>query len=104
MLGDDDFFEAGMYINTIIFKSHTNSEDQMGLAVDKPGNLIDIQNGEIKSPPKATGAEGNFCISGVTEVDDNFYRIIDIDAIRRKFIPGSDSISGNSSFGGTEND
>jgi len=92
------------YINTIVFKSSSGREDQMGLAVEKPGNLIDIEVDDIKPPPITAGAEGNFCITGVTEVGEMFYRIIDIESIRRKFTPGGDTVTGNSSFGGTDND
>ncbi|MCL2819321.1 MAG: chemotaxis protein CheW [Oscillospiraceae bacterium] len=96
--------EAERYINTIVFKSLGGSEDQVGLAVERPGNLIEIDAGDIRPPPVTASQEGNFCISGVAETDGTFYRIIDIGSIQRKFIPGSDTYSGNSSFGGTESE
>ena len=96
--------DAENYINTIIFKSDSGNENQMGLAVEKPGNLIDIDTDDIKPPPVTPGIEGNFCISGVTEIDRVFYRIIDIGSIQKKFTPGSDSGFANTSFGGNENE
>jgi len=104
ILGAELPYYEDRYINTIVFKSSSGNEDQMGLAVEKPGNLIDIEVSDIKPPPVTAGIEGNFCISGVTEVDNIFYRIIDIVSIQRKFIPRIDTISTNTSFGGNEND
>ena len=92
ILGDGQNCDAEQYVNTIVFKSGLGSEDQMGLAVEKPGNLIDIDFGDIKSPPVTASTQGNFCISGVAEADEVFYRIIDIESIRKKFIPGSDTV------------
>ena len=104
LLGLDTQSESEHYANTIIFKSWTNSEDQMGIAVEKPGNLIDIDTDTIRTRPLTVGTEGSFCIAGVAEVGDGFYRIIDIETIRRKYIPGGDKNPGNSSYGGTESD
>jgi len=107
LLGDFSTDESDQYLNIIVFKSGSGSDDQMGLAIIKPGNLIEIKLEDIKPPPVAPGIEGNFCISGVIEVDDVFYRIIDIDSIQNKYIPdipGTDSIIGNSSFGGNEDE
>jgi len=89
LLGSDKSNEAALYANTIVFKYGSSHEDQMGLAVEKPGNLIDIDDSAIRSPPVTAGAEENYCISGVTEIDDNLYRIIDIEAILRRYIPDS---------------
>jgi len=104
LLGLDTQNDPEHYVNTIIFKSWTNSEDQVGLAVEKPGNLIDINTDAIRSRPLTVGTEGSFCISGVTEIGDDFYRIIDIETIRKKYMPGGETNPGNSLYGGTEND
>ena len=104
LLGSERPCEAALYVNTIVFKSGSSHEDQMGLAVEKPGNLIDIDDSAIRSPPTTANAEEDFCISGVTEIDDNFYRIIDIGSILRKYIYGIEIGSGSSSIGGTENE
>ena len=87
-------------INTIVFKSGSGGEDQLGLAVEKPGDLINITDDAIRSPPVSAGSEDIFCISGVTEIDGRFYRIIDIEAIRMKYTPG-EIIPAKSSHGGT---
>ena len=102
ILGDDQLCEAERYVNTIVFKSISNSEDQMGLAVERPGNLVDIDANDIRPPPLNANDRGSFCISGVAEIGDDFYRIIDIDSIYRKFTTGSDSAQTNITFGGIE--
>jgi purine-binding chemotaxis protein CheW len=72
-------------VDAVIFKSFSHSEDQMGLIIDKPGGLIDIDENSIRPPAPATGAEENLCISGLADIDDRLYRIISIDAISRRF-------------------
>jgi len=104
ILGDDELCEAERYINTIVFKSRADNGDQMGLAVDKPGNLLDIDDAEIRPPPLSANDRGSFCISGVAEIDNTFYRIIDIDSIHNKFVSGKDTVQTKTSLGGTEND
>jgi len=88
LLGATGQGHDNLYVNTIVFKSSTNSEDQMGLAIEKPGNLITIGENAIRSPNAAQGVAEDFCISGVTEIGDSFYRIIDIEAIEKKYAIG----------------
>ena len=90
LLGTGESRDATLYANTIIFKYGSSHEDQMGLAVEKPGNLIDIDDSAIRSPPVTDGMEENRCFSGVTEINDILYRIIDVEAILRRYIPDSD--------------
>jgi purine-binding chemotaxis protein CheW len=65
-------------INAVILKSET------GLIIDAPGDLIDIDDLLIEPPP-----EENFCISGIAEVEENLYRIIDVDSIINKYNGGA---------------
>jgi len=104
LLGIDKTNEAMLFANTIVFKYGANLEDQIGLAIEKPGNLIDIDPGAIRSPPVTAGVNANNLISGVTEIDENFYRIVDIEAILSLYTTDSGETSGNSSFGGTDNE
>lgn len=104
LLGNNDTHETERYMNTIVFKSWTSAEDQMGLAIEKPGNLIYIENDAIRSPPVTPEMEEIPYISGVTEIEENFFRIIDIESIRKKYTHASDSGSVNLSYGGTENE
>jgi len=72
-------------VKAVIFKTHSGSEDQLGLFIDKPGNLIDIDDNNIRPPSFPTGAEDSFCISGVAEFDNKLYRIINIDTIINRY-------------------
>jgi len=71
--------------NIIIFKSFSGADDQMGLVMDKPGVLIDIDDELINIPKLATGKEESYCISGIAEINNTLYRIIDIDSIKEKY-------------------
>ncbi|MCL2764653.1 MAG: chemotaxis protein CheW [Treponema sp.] len=72
-------------VKAVVFKTLSGSEDQIGLLIDKPGNLIDLDDDTIYTPSLPTGAEESFFISGVAEQDDRLYRIIDIDSIINKY-------------------
>jgi len=82
--------------NAVVFKSFTNGNDQMGLIMDKPGDLIDIVEDQILPLPLAAEDEEKNCISGMAEVEGNLYRIIDIDEIIKRFKDGSESIMNTS--------
>jgi len=103
LLGGDEELLAADCINTIVFKSSSSSEDQMGLAIDKPGNLIDLSDSAIKLPPLSNETDDSFCISGIAEDDDKIYRIICLDSIMQKYIAWSETTTANTSYGGMEN-
>jgi len=104
LLGSVNSNDTLLCANTIVFKYGSSLEDQMGLAVEQPGDLIDIDISAIRSPPVFAGKAESNCISGVAEVGDKLYRIVDTESILRRYIPDSDIGSGISSFGGTENE
>ena len=104
LLGVDESNDAERGINTIVFKSSSSNEDQMGLAIEKPGNLIDLPDGAIRSPSLSGDAEEGFCISGIAEVDDRFYRVVNLDAIMQKYMTGTEAITANIVFGGDNNE
>jgi len=75
-------------ICAVIFKS--DDGEQMGLLIDKPGSLIDIDEDKIITPALLPGTEEEkFCVSGAIEAGaenkTRLYRIIDIDLIINKF-------------------
>jgi purine-binding chemotaxis protein CheW len=72
-------------VSAVIFKSFSGGEDQMGLSIDKPGTLINIDDDTVCPPSLAIGAEDSHCISGVGEVGNKLYRIISIDSIVNKY-------------------
>ena len=77
-------------VNAVIFKSPSGSEDQMGLVIDEPGGLININEEAICPPSLATGAEESFCISGIADIGNKLYRIICIDSIIKKYKQSSE--------------
>jgi len=76
-------------VHAVIFKPFTDGNDQMGLLIDEPGDLIDINENEILPPPLTAGEWKKSCISGMIDVDGRLYRIIDIDSIIKRFIEGA---------------
>ena len=98
---------AGEYtnkaINAVVFKPLSDSEDQMGLSIDKPGDLIEIDGDIICPPSLATGANDSFCISGIAEMGDRLYRIIDIDSIINRYKINGAETAENMSTGGINN-
>ncbi|MCL2809798.1 MAG: chemotaxis protein CheW [Treponema sp.] len=84
-------------VNAVIFKSFSGNDNQMGLAIDKPGELVEIDDNIINPPSLATGMQDSFCISGIAEFEDRLYRIIDIDSIINRY-------KSNESNGGTKDE
>ncbi|MCL2480183.1 MAG: chemotaxis protein CheW [Spirochaetaceae bacterium] len=78
-------------VNAVVFKSFTDGNDQMGLLVDHPGDLIDIEENEILPPPLSEEGGEKYCISGMAEVKGKLYRIINIDEIISRFNDGNES-------------
>ncbi|MCL2758721.1 MAG: chemotaxis protein CheW [Treponema sp.] len=90
-------------VKAVVFKTIIGSEDQLGLFIDKPGNLIDLDDNSIRLPSLPTGAEDSFCISGIAEQDNKLYRIIDIDSIINKYKIKGDKTAETILNGGIEN-
>ena len=76
--------KASAPISAIIIKPFGDSGDHVGLLIDKPGDLIAID--EILPPPVTAGTDETRCISGVTEAEGTLYRIVDIHAIIDRFM------------------
>ena len=70
--------------SAVVFKPSTDGNDQMGILVDKPGALIDINDNEILPPPLEKKEEKSI-ITGIAEVGGELYRIISIDEIIDRF-------------------
>jgi len=80
-------------VSAVIFKSVTKGNDQMGLLIEKPEDLIVINEDEIIM------LEIPF-ISGLVKSKEKLYRIIDVDAIINRYKESSDTIA----QGGDENE
>jgi len=72
-------------VHAVVFKSFTNGNDQMGLLVDKPGDLINIEEDKILPPPLIAEEKEKHCISGMIEAEGKMHRIIDIVSIINRF-------------------
>jgi len=83
-------------VNAVIFKPFTEENDQMGLLIDKPGNLIDISEDRIMPLSSKTGRGADsetseeICLSGMAEADGELYRIVNVDSIINRFKHGSE--------------
>ena len=73
--------KGALTARTLVFKYITDSCDQMALLLDKPGDLVAISDDKILPPP----ADSAFFISGIAETEDALYRIIDIEAIIKRY-------------------
>jgi purine-binding chemotaxis protein CheW len=73
--------QAKQAFDAVVMKSSSGNNDQMGLIINKPGDLVDIEPNEIGKPCLTTGAEESFFISGIAEIGGTVYRIIDTDSI-----------------------
>ncbi len=69
----------------IVFKPFSGEDDQMGLIIERPGDLIEIEEADIVPPPLAGGAQAAPYISGVAEVCGALYRVLDAKAIVDSF-------------------
>jgi len=90
--------------NTIIFKSFSGGEDQMGFLIGKPGSLIHIDDSDIRLPSLTADIEENFCISGVAETGGKLYRIINIIPIITMHKQSGDGITDAYINGGENNE
>jgi len=92
---------AGIYdtepVRAIVFKPFSDGDDQMGLLIDRPGNLTDIDEDKIMPLSIKTGKTGaaeNLCLSGIAEIEGQLYRIIDVNSIINYFKHGGENHAG----------
>ena len=72
-------------VSAVVLKPFADGGDQMGLLIDKPGDLITVSESKILPPPATAEAKEKRCVSGVTEWEGKLYRIIDVDSIISRF-------------------
>jgi len=72
-------------VKAVIFKTLSNSAEQLGLLIDKPGNLVEIDDNAVKPPVMPAGSEESSCICGIAEINNMLFRIISIDSIIKKY-------------------
>ena len=80
-------------VSAVVFKSLTKGNNQMGLLIEKPEDLITINEDEMIM------LEAPF-ILGLVESKEKLYRILDVDSIINRYKEASDTIA----QGGDENE
>jgi len=80
-------------VHAVIFKSFTDGNDQMGLLITNPGDLVEISDDKILPLALKTNAEEKFCPSGMAEIEGKLYRIIDINSIINQFKNGGEILA-----------
>ena len=75
-------------VSAVVFKPFAGEDDQMGLLIDRSGDLIEIDEAKLIPPPLVDNVETAFYISGVYELDGTLYRLLDIEAIIGRFRNG----------------
>jgi len=90
-------------VNAIVFKADTNSENFLALTIGKPGELITIDENEIKTLSSSAKNEECYCISKIAEVENKLYRIIDIDSIIQNYENNGEQETEELTNGGNEN-
>lgn len=80
--------------STVIFKPLSGDEDQLGLAIDKAGDLINIHEDDIKPYAQSSQSEGYTCISSIVEIEGTLYRLIDLHKISNKYKSATDQSHG----------
>jgi purine-binding chemotaxis protein CheW len=81
LLGRGGNREAAPSVNAVIFKPPTPGGDQMGLRIDTPGDLVELD--EFRPLSSEESKKGP--ISGIVEADHALYRVIDASSIIRWF-------------------
>jgi len=97
--GEEPCIAAGT-INAVIFKPFSGADGQMGLLIDAPGDLIDIEDEVILPPPAAEGEM--LILSGMAEVRERLYRILNIHAIINRFKNGGDAADSSRTASGSD--
>ena len=72
-------------VNAVIFKALTGDADQIGMVIDKPDDLIKINDKDIRPFAGTTGTKEDLFISGIAEKNGRLYRIMDISYIHNEY-------------------
>lgn len=81
MIGIKDFEQKINTLTCIILKSLDNDQNQVGFAIDKPGDVIDVDRNECELPPANVSIIESDYIKNVVKLDKNLLLIIEPDKI-----------------------
>lgn len=95
LLGQDRWVipSGSRVINAIIFKNFTGDGEQMGLEVDKPDDLVEIEDENIMEQSVPETVPKTDFVSGTAQVNGKTYRILDIVSIIDSFRDSGDRIT-----------
>jgi chemotaxis signal transduction protein len=71
--------------NAVVCKGTADSPDEMGIIIDQPGELLDIDPEQIAISHRESDA---YFVSGHCNTGGTLYSIIDVDLIRSRFKDG----------------
>ena len=71
--------------HAVIFKPFAGDDDQLGLLTDHSDDLIFIGDEAVVPVNTSENNDEAFFISGIAEVENRLYRIIDVSLIARRF-------------------
>ena len=91
-------------INAVIFKPIVDGSDQMGLLIDTPGDLITIDTERIRPLPVNVTFEEKQILSGLADVDEQLYRIVDIPSIVNRFSDSGSTAATTNTAGGNKDE
>jgi len=77
--------EAPKAVSTVIFKPMSGDDDQLGLVIDKAGDLINVHDDDAMPYVHPSQSEGYSCISSIAEIEGALYRIVDLYQITEKY-------------------
>ena len=69
----------------VVLKPFSDGYGQIGLLIDRPGGLITIDDERILPQHFTSEEQDENVISGLADLDGHLYRIIDIQAILRRY-------------------
>jgi len=90
-------------VNAIVFKADTSSENFLALTIGKPGELITIDENDIKTLSSSAKNEECYCVTKIAEVDNKLYRIIDVASIVQNYENNDEQETEDLINGGNEN-
>ena len=83
--GNKRDIQSDSTFNTVIFKPLFGDEDQLGLSIERAGDLIVINEEDTKPYAQSSQSEGYTCISAIVEIEGTLYRLIDLHKISDKY-------------------
>jgi chemotaxis signal transduction protein len=79
---DKDRARHGRSVNAVVFKGTQDSPDEMGLVIEQPGELLDIDPEQLARSRQESDA---YFVAGHCDTGGTLYSIIDVNLITSRF-------------------